>query len=72
MATFALISLIPVVVLIQGTEHVPTGALDGRILALLCVGREEPDGGAPRIHGFHGSFQLVEKLKTEVARDMTL
>jgi len=31
---------------IQGTEHVPTGSLDGRILALLCVGREEPDGGA--------------------------
>ena len=30
----------------QGTEDVPTGSLDGRILALLWVGREEP--GAPR------------------------
>jgi hypothetical protein len=45
-ATFALISMSRSQSFIQGTEHVPTGSLDGRILALLCVGREEPDGGA--------------------------
>mmetsp|Transcript_32956 Transcript_32956/g.53027 ORF Transcript_32956/g.53027 Transcript_32956/m.53027 type:complete len:345 (-) Transcript_32956:1406-2440(-) len=41
-------------------EHVPTGALDGRILALLCVGREEPHPNRTSNDALtHGNIQGV-------------